>query len=136
LISQCNPREKDGGEQGNDNGGTPEGDDDMDGEYDILPPDDHTLEFIIQTLPFYLSRADYEPTLAMQAHSLLSQKIGEGKDKLNCKISLLHEAIDLYLKVSLYIFVRININRFHRPELFFRAQPTSSSRCLHRTTDL
>jgi hypothetical protein len=58
------------------------------------------LEFAIETLPFYLSRADYEPNLAIHAHPLLSQKIGEGKDKRHVEIRLLHEATDLYLKVS------------------------------------
>jgi len=72
----------------------------MGGKYHVLPPDDDTLEFAIKTLPFYLLRADYEPNLAIHAHSLLSQKIGEGKDKLHEEIRLLHEAIDLYLKVS------------------------------------
>ena len=106
----------------------------MDGEYHILPPDDNTLDFVIQILPFYLSRADYESNIAIHAHSLLSQKIGEGMDKLHEKIRLLHEAIDLYLKVSfkhLYIFVLINITRFHRLDFFCRTQPSSSSRCLH-----
>jgi len=55
------------------------------------------LEFAIKTLPFYLSRADYEPNLVIHAHSLLNQKIGKRKNK---RIRLLHEAIDLYLKVS------------------------------------
>ena len=92
MISHCNPRGKDGGEQGNNNGGTSE---DVDDE-DV----DHTSEFAIETLPFYLSRADYEPNLAILAHSLLNQKIGEGKDKLLQKMRLLHEAIELYLNVS------------------------------------
>ena len=101
MIGQCNPREHDGGEQGNDNGGTPGGDNNMDGEYPILPPDDDTLKFVIQTLPFYLSRADYEPNLAIHAYSLLSEAIGEGKDELHGEIRLLNEAIYQYLKVSL-----------------------------------
>jgi hypothetical protein len=101
VISQCNPRVEEGdGEQGDDNGGTPEGDDNMDGEYHIVTPDDETLEFAIGTLPFYLSRADYEPNLAMHTHSLLSRKVEEGKDKLHAELRLLHEAINLYLKVS------------------------------------
>ena len=89
----------DGGtSEDDDDGGTPEGDDNMDGEYHTVPlPDDDTLLFAVDTLPFYLSRADYEPNLA---HSLLSQKIREGEDDLPWKIRLLHEAIDLYLKVS------------------------------------
>ena len=107
MISQCNPGEEDGGKQGDDNGGTPEGDEDMDGEQDILPPDDDTLKFAIETLPFYLSMADYEPDLAIHAHSLLSQKIGEGMDKLHGEIRLLHEAIDLYLKVSFKGFISL-----------------------------
>ena len=101
MISQSNPKEEDGGD-----GGTPEGDDDMDGEH-ILPPNDDTLEFAIHTLPFYLSRADYEPNLTMHAHSLLGQKIGEGRDKLHGDIRLLHEAINLYLKVSLKGFISL-----------------------------
>jgi len=101
LISQCNPREEDGSEKEDGNGGTPEDDDDMDGEYNILPPDDDTLKFVIQTLPFYLSRADYEPNLAIHAYSLLSKKIGEGKGELHEEIRLLHDAIYEYLKVSL-----------------------------------
>jgi hypothetical protein len=105
VISQCNPREEDVGEQVDDNGRTPEGDDNMDGEYHILPPDNDTLEFAIKTLPFYLSRADYEPNLVTRAHSLLSQKIGEGMDKLHLEIRLLHEAIDVYLKVSFESFI-------------------------------
>jgi hypothetical protein len=110
VISQCNPKEEDGGEQGEDNGGTPEGDDDMDGEYPI--PDDETLEFVIQTLPFYLSRADYDPNLAIHAHSLLSRKVGEGKDKLHAEIRLLHKAIDLYLKVSFKRFISLFLSIF------------------------
>ena len=96
MISQCNPGEEDGGEQGNDGS-----DNDMDCEYPILPPDDDTLKFVIQTLPFYLSRADYEPNLAIHAYSLLSEAIGEGKDELHGEIRLLNEAIYQYLKVSL-----------------------------------
>lgn len=99
MISKCNPREEDGSEKGDDKGRTPEDDDK---EYYMLF-DDNTLKFAIETLPFYLSRADYGPHLAIHARSLLSYEIGEGKDKLHGKIRLLHEAIDLYLKVSFYL---------------------------------
>jgi hypothetical protein len=99
VISQCNPKEEDSGEQVDGNGGPPEGDDD-------------TLEFVIQTLPFYLSRENYEPNLAIHAQSLLSQKIGEGKDKLHGKLRLLHEAIDLYLKVSFKHFISLFLPTF------------------------
>jgi len=89
-----------GTSEDDDNGGTSEDDDDggipEGGEYHmVLPPDEETLYFAIDTLPFYLSRADYEPNLAIHAHSLLSRKIGSREDKL------LHEAIHLYLEVSL-----------------------------------
>jgi len=71
-----------------------------DAGYMRVLPDNDMLDFAIDTLPFYLSRADYEPNLAIHAHSLLSQKIREGEDELLWKRRLLHEAIDLYLKVS------------------------------------
>ena len=74
-------------------------DNDMDDEHHLLPPDDDTVEFAIETLPFFLSKADYEPNLALHAHSLLNQKVRVGKDKLHLKIRPLHEAIYLYLKV-------------------------------------
>jgi hypothetical protein len=102
VISQCNPKEEDGGEPVDDKGRTPEGDDHMDGEYHIVPPDDDTLEFAIGTLPFYLSRADYDPNLAIHAHSLLSWKVGEGKGQTAfAEIRLLHEAIELVSKSEL-----------------------------------
>ena len=72
----------------------------MDGEHRILPPDDEALEFVMKTLPFYLSNTDYEPNLAIHAYSLLSQKVREGNDELHEEIGLLYEAIYLYLKVS------------------------------------
>ena len=99
MIRQCNPREEDGSEQGDDDGGTSEDDDeeDDDEEDDDDEDADDTLWFPIKTLPFYLSRAEYEPNLAMHAHSLLNQKIGKRKGK---RIRRLHKAIDLYLKVS------------------------------------
>jgi hypothetical protein len=112
VISQCNSKEEDGGKQEDNNGGTPEGDNDMDDEHHILSPDDDTLEFAIGTLPFYLSRADYDPNLAIHAHSLLSRKVGEGKDKLHAEIRLLHEAIDLYLKVSFKRFISLFLSIF------------------------
>ena len=108
MIRQCNPREEDGDEQGDDDGGTPEAgddggtseDDDDEGDDDEGDDDEGALEFAIETLPFYLSRADYNPNLAIYARSLLSQKIGERRNIPLQKIRLFHEAIHLYLKVS------------------------------------
>jgi len=56
------------------------------GESEDLP-DNETLNFVITTLPFYLSKADYRQELAMQAYPLL-------------KSELLYEAINLYVMVS------------------------------------
>ncbi|KDR78466.1 hypothetical protein GALMADRAFT_1251601 [Galerina marginata CBS 339.88] len=66
---------------------------------DMPRPDDKVaLEFAIRSLPFYLSNADCNPTLAELSWSVLDQKMGEKLPKLRMKIDLLNEAIDLYLK--------------------------------------
>jgi hypothetical protein len=74
LRNVISPREEDSGESGDDSDGTEDDnmddedmdDDDedtdvnMDDEDHIPLPDDHVLDFVITTLPFYLSRADYK----------------------------------------------------------------------------
>ncbi|KAF8810999.1 hypothetical protein BYT27DRAFT_7231790 [Phlegmacium glaucopus] len=52
----------------------------------------------IDTLPFYLSNADYTPKLARRANRLLSYKIKLKDVALHSALKVLHEAIDLYLK--------------------------------------
>ena len=68
------------------------------GESEDLP-DNETLNFVITTLPFYLSKADYRQELAIHAYPLL-------------KSEQLHEAIKLYLKVSFYCFISLCLSMF------------------------
>lgn len=122
--------EEEGGKSRDDSDGNDLDDDNMDTDVnmddeDHIPlPDDHVLDFVITTLPFYLSKADYKRELAIHTRSLL---IGQNQDKLHSKP--LHEAIDLYLKVSLYfyLFVLIDIYWSHRRDSWGVLSPASTT---------
>ncbi|KDR72165.1 hypothetical protein GALMADRAFT_252995 [Galerina marginata CBS 339.88] len=70
----------------------------MDDDYMPRPDDKKSLKFVIRGLPFYLSNADYNPTLAELSRSVLGQNMGKKLPEFRVEIKLLHAAINLYLK--------------------------------------
>ena len=124
IISEYNPEKGDGGENGDNNAGTPEDDDD---EYPISPPDADTLKLAIATLPFYLSNADFKPKLVIHARSFLDQRVGDNQEKLRSDIMLLHETIDLYLKVTLTVLFAYQGLLIPQKTLVMSSQPQERS---------
>ncbi|KDR68476.1 hypothetical protein GALMADRAFT_1032540 [Galerina marginata CBS 339.88] len=55
------------------------------------------LAFSINILPFFLSKADYRPTLDRLARTLLNYKTGDMLDNLQPEMETLHDGIYLYL---------------------------------------
>ncbi|KDR78470.1 hypothetical protein GALMADRAFT_243861 [Galerina marginata CBS 339.88] len=88
----------------NDEHGEEKGDDGNDtsnnmGDEDMPSPDNaEVLEFAISFLPFYVSNADYNPTLAELSRSVLTQKMEVKLPEFYVEIGLLHNAIKLYLE--------------------------------------
>ncbi|KAF8813225.1 hypothetical protein BYT27DRAFT_7063445, partial [Phlegmacium glaucopus] len=91
--------EQDGSTKGgDDDDGAPEYDDAMDDRDEVTRA--RALISVIHALPFYLSNADYTPELAGDANRLLKPVRHAKDDELHSALKVLHEAIELYLKVS------------------------------------
>ncbi|KDR78521.1 hypothetical protein GALMADRAFT_243915, partial [Galerina marginata CBS 339.88] len=95
LRFQHSAEDEHGKEKENDNNETS---DDMYDDYMPRADDWGSWYFAISSLPFYLSNAEYNPNLVELSCSMLDQKMEEKPPKVQAKIELLHDAIDLYLK--------------------------------------